>query len=85
MKFITLGTLALTVLLSGTVSATARKDIKQANCELRMVNTASAGEIFLSVFTRTEEECLEKADRQVEVQYISKKGIIRAGGAGPGQ
>jgi hypothetical protein len=59
----------------------------QANCELRLVSEAGAGagEIFMSIFTPSEEECLKKADDSVEAQFRSRNGRIlgKRGGIGP--
>jgi len=53
------------------------------NCELRLISNASAGEAFLSLFTRDKEECLAKADTTVEAQYKSPGGSVlgKRGGA----
>lgn len=62
---------------------------RQANCELRLVSQAdasgSAGEIFLSIFSPSKEECLSKSDGFVEAQYRGPAGTIvgKRGGAGP--
>jgi hypothetical protein len=57
----------------------------KANCELRLVSNAGAGEAFLSVFTSSEEECLAKSDTTVEAKFRNARGSIVAkrGGAGP--
>jgi hypothetical protein len=60
---------------------------KAANCELRLVNQASAGagEIFMAIFTKNQEECLTKSDSTVEAQFKANSGLVVAkrGGAGP--
>ncbi len=57
----------------------------KGNCELRLVSHAGAGEILLSIFTPTEEDCLSKADKSVEAKYRNPEGnvVSKRGGAGP--
>ncbi len=66
-------------------SAHAVSKAKTANCELRLVNQASAGagEIFMAIFTKNEEECLTKSDSTVEAQFKAPGVVAKRGGAGP--
>ncbi len=78
--FVTLLTLATLPVLAE------QKENKQANCELRLVSSAGAGEIFMSIFTRNEEECLSKSDQTVEAKFHKRSNlVIKRGGAGPQQ
>lgn len=77
--------LIIALLASATnVNAQAPRKPKQANCELRLISNAGAGEIFMSIFTRSEEECLAKSDTSVEAKFRSPRGgVSKRGGAGP--
>ncbi len=84
----TLLTLA-TLCILGTANAQAapKRDPNRANCELRLVSNAGtgAGEVFMSIFTHSEEECLGKSDPTVEAKFRNARGAVTAqrGGAGP--
>jgi tRNA A37 threonylcarbamoyladenosine modification protein TsaB len=75
----------LTLITLATVPVFAeQKAQKQANCELRLVSSAGAGEIFMSIFTRNEEECLSKSDQAVEAKFRKSGNVVaKRGGAGP--
>ena len=70
---------------AGASSSYSQKPIPKANCELRLVSNAGAGEACLSIFTQSEEECLSKSDRTVEAKFRAPRGsaISKRGGAGP--
>jgi hypothetical protein len=76
------------VLFVGSIAAHAadKRTPKSANCELRLVSNAGAGEAFMSIFTRSEEECLAKSDTSVEAKFRTARGLAaKRGGAGPQQ
>lgn len=77
----------LTLITLATVPVLAeQKEQRQANCELRLVSNAGAGEIFMSIFTRNEEECLSKSDQSVEAKFRRRGNqVAKRGGAGPQQ
>jgi len=82
--FFAFATMFLTLAFS--VSAASDKPAKKANCELRLVTNAGAGEIFMSIFTRSKEECLSKSDSAVEAKFHTLEGnVAQRGGAGPQQ
>lgn len=57
---------------------------RPANCELRLISNAGAGEIFLSIFTPNEEDCLAKSDQSVEARFHKQgSAVAKRGGAGP--
>jgi hypothetical protein len=81
----TLLTLIAILTLGSTAIEAAPQRQPKANCELRLVSNAGAGEVFMSIFTRSEEECLAKSDPAVEAKFRNTRGTIAAqrGGSGP--
>lgn len=81
----TLRFLAIALLISSFPAFAEQSNPNAGNCELRLVSNAGAGEIFMSIFTPTEEDCLNKSDRSVEAKFRNQRGNVigRRGGAGP--